>query len=541
MTLRSAYAWGFGLAVALGLLAVLLGGALPIWTWPAMLAPPVSAWLHARGRSLPGSVGTGIAILGFVAAGVVVALQGIGALLIGGGVALVGLMVGRLLTRQTLAHDLQALVLSLLLVFAGSVLHTQLTYGVIFMAYAVAASWALVTRQLVRGATESTRASAGTLARRDVVTVRFAAVTASLAVVILATTSLLFLLFPRLGFTSLGFFARQSFPHGVSLTRSPRAGGGGAVVARVWGISYRTFEDGLYFRGPVYDRLTRDGFAQSDVPRELPPPPLVIPAEAERGSYRVFVQPGLGQVLPTLGPVIRAQTLSGGTSNPSVRRRILGTGPSGELLTGATVSGPLRYEVDGGIVHPGTLRGRSGAPAAVRAQRPARLDHYQISTLLALSDDLDPRIPDLSRRLLRGAGVESGTAPQRAAVLRRHLIDNFDYSLDQPNGSAADPLAAFLFDDPRGHCEYFATAYATLLRAAGVPSRVVGGYMGGKWDGEAGGEGVVLFTRAHAHAWVEWYDPELGWVVDDATPASFAPRELLVGLGVLLAQDLCLA
>ena len=72
--------------------------------------------------------------------------------------------------------------------------------------------------------------------------------------------------------------------------------------------------------------------------------------------------------------------------------------------------------------------------------------------------------------------------------------------------------------------EFFATAFAALLRAVGVPSRVVGGFMGGRWDASAE---VVVFTPADAHAWVEWYLPGIGWILDDATPeTSFVPRLL---------------
>ena len=73
----------------------------------------------------------------------------------------------------------------------------------------------------------------------------------------------------------------------------------------------------------------------------------------------------------------------------------------------------------------------------------------------------------------------------------------------------------FLFDQKAGHCEYFASATALLLRAAGVPSRYVNGFLGGEWN-EIGHYVDVRENRAHS--WVEAYLGELGWMRVDATP-----------------------
>jgi protein-glutamine gamma-glutamyltransferase len=94
-------------------------------------------------------------------------------------------------------------------------------------------------------------------------------------------------------------------------------------------------------------------------------------------------------------------------------------------------------------------------------------------------------------------------------------------------------LAGFLFEHRRGHCEFFAAAFAILLRAAGVPARVVGGFAGGAWD-DVGG--VVVFNESTAHAWVEWYAAGLGWVLDDATPLSNAVPMRLSGVAAWLER-----
>jgi len=76
-------------------------------------------------------------------------------------------------------------------------------------------------------------------------------------------------------------------------------------------------------------------------------------------------------------------------------------------------------------------------------------------------------------------------------------------------------LDEFLFERKEGHCEYFASAMAVLLRVNGIPSRVITGFASTEWN-DLGQYMVVRQT--HAHSWVEAYIPGLGWKVYDPTP-----------------------
>ncbi|MEZ4272807.1 MAG: hypothetical protein R3C68_15650 [Myxococcota bacterium] len=152
MSLAGAYGWGLGTTLVLALLSVLLGGELPSATWLALPAVGLSFWLRARRIILPGYIGPLIGGVAFVAGLLQIVDRGVDATLLGGGIALIGILAGRVLTSQTPAHDSQALLLSLLLVLSGSALHTQFTYGIVFVAYALSMAWALVTRQMVAGA-----------------------------------------------------------------------------------------------------------------------------------------------------------------------------------------------------------------------------------------------------------------------------------------------------------------------------------------------------------------------------------------------------
>jgi protein-glutamine gamma-glutamyltransferase len=92
--------------------------------------------------------------------------------------------------------------------------------------------------------------------------------------------------------------------------------------------------------------------------------------------------------------------------------------------------------------------------------------------------------------------------------------------LQLPSERQKDPIAYFLFERKAGHCEYFASTMAVLLREVGVPTRVVTGFRGGEWNDLTGN---FIIRAKDAHSWVEVYFPGLGWYSFDPTPAGGAP------------------
>jgi hypothetical protein len=77
-----------------------------------------------------------------------------------------------------------------------------------------------------------------------------------------------------------------------------------------------------------------------------------------------------------------------------------------------------------------------------------------------------------------------------------------------------DVVDYVLFDSKEGYCEYYASAMAVLLRAEGIPSRVVGGYFPAPFDAAEGGH---LYREKNAHLWVEVFFPEFGWIPFEPT------------------------
>lgn len=140
---------------------------------------------------------------------------------------------------------------------------------------------------------------------------------------------------------------------------------------------------------------------------------------------------------------------------------------------------------------------------------------------------VDPRVIALARRVTAPAKDDAG----RARLIEDYLRNNYRYSLTALDRETDDPLATFLFETRRGHCEYFASAMAVLLRAVWVPSRVVTGFQSGTYNSISGWQVV---RASDAHSWVEAWVPGKGWTAYDPTPPD--PSFSSTGVMSRLAQ-----
>lgn len=129
---------------------------------------------------------------------------------------------------------------------------------------------------------------------------------------------------------------------------------------------------------------------------------------------------------------------------------------------------------------------------------------------LLLPASIDFRILDLAR----STGLGSSSV-ERARSIERYLRTNFPYTTDLPQQTQPDPLAYFLFERKKGHCEYFASSMAVMLRAIQIPSRVVTGFQSGTFNPMTGWH---VIRASDAHSWVEAWLPGRGWVTFDPTP-----------------------
>ena len=116
-----------------------------------------------------------------------------------------------------------------------------------------------------------------------------------------------------------------------------------------------------------------------------------------------------------------------------------------------------------------------------------------------------------------------------AKSFESRLATGYEYTLNVPDATGAgDPIQHFLFETRRGHCELFASAMVLLLRARGIPARLVLGFSGGERS-LFGRE--ILVRQRHAHAWVEmWNETDGSWMVFDPTPFDGRPAIESVGV-----------
>jgi len=231
---------------------------------------------------------------------------------------------------------------------------------------------------------------------------------------------------------------------------------------------------------------------------------------------------------PTLSPLIGGQTARPVTATVTVLEHddvfmpVLYSPLAVELEDGD--ADDWRFDADARTVF-GRDTTTAGLTYRLRAQQPepsvAQLDAAPDSPADADAmerytqlPDLDPSVTDLAREL-----ADPGQAPyERALAVQRYFTDesnDFLYSLSTTPGTSGDDLVDFL-RLKRGYCEQYAGAMAVLVRAVGVPARVVLGYT----PGQEQEDGTRLVTTDDAHAWVEAWFSGLGWIPFDPTPIS---------------------
>ena len=152
------------------------------------------------------------------------------------------------------------------------------------------------------------------------------------------------------------------------------------------------------------------------------------------------------------------------------------------------------------------------------------LDADRTKVLLGMPESLKARFREIALPLVQHQPVEGTDAvTARARALESYLRDSgeFSYTLEMNIiDPRLDPVEDFLVKRKRGHCEYFASALALLLRSIDIPARIVNGFKGGDWNNLTQSMNV---RQKHAHSWVEAYvgeDPSGNplWITLDATP-----------------------
>lgn len=421
--------------------------------------------------------------------------------------------------------DRDALFLSML-AFAGllaSAIFTVDTYFLvlflIFLFFSVAAFTGLEIRRGARGSLFPVLPLNGPQERRFYRALSLAALSLTLGAIFFG--AILFFVFPRF---SAGYFARGGFQPAlmVGFTDDVELGEIGeikkdnTVVLRIktggpisypmlrWrGIALSTFDGKRWSSGripPVNHYPGPDGWIAIGSRADMQ-----APAVAEL-RFTVLMEPMASNAVfaPAHALFLRGN-FSGdaGTYYASVHRSQLTTDAAGSVSNPYRNFAQIRYE---GISLLPVARPAKARFAGIAYPEEIREAYLQLPVL-------DPRIPDLARRV-----TASATNPyDKAIALEGYLRTTYGYTLNLTGKPGDDPLAHFLFETKAGHCEYFASAMAIMLRTLGIPSREINGFLPGEYN-DLGTDYIV--RASDAHSWVEAFFPGSGWVTFDPTPAA---------------------
>jgi transglutaminase superfamily protein/uncharacterized protein DUF4129 len=128
------------------------------------------------------------------------------------------------------------------------------------------------------------------------------------------------------------------------------------------------------------------------------------------------------------------------------------------------------------------------------------------------TDPAGDRIRALARQITAG----TSNPYDAATAIETYLRENYQYTLTPPiPHDGTEPVTYFLFTSKQGYCEYFASAMGYLLRAAGIPARLVNGFGPGSYDSKTK---QYIVRESDAHTWVEAYFPNYGWIPFEPTP-----------------------
>lgn len=391
------------------------------------------------------------------------------------------------------ANDARLHALAFALLLAATAYRPGVVFAVAFVGYVATATVALVLGHLKREMDAHGRADLP-------VSRGFVLGTGALSAVVLLASAVVFLAFPRV---SQGWSGRSPVPAPsmAGFSESVALGSHGArilpnpdVVLRVeFPDGIPEDPEGLYFRGRSYDRFDGIRWIRS---RSLPPATAPVAWYRERWggaeiTQRIYAAPLESRVLFGVHPTLDVV--------PESRMQPALDG-SGDLVYWGR--GPPAYTVH-------SVSGRP-SPADLRASPPGGYTPAR-GFYLQVPGSLSPRVEALADSLV--AGVDDRY--DRIQVLLAWFRQEFTYTTQLPASARETSVEHFLFDRKAGHCEYFATGLVVLLRSVGIPSRVVNGFLGGRWN-EVGG--YLAVTGNQAHAWVEVWFPGLGWVPFDPTP-----------------------
>ena len=409
-------------------------------------------------------------------------------------------------------------ILSFLMVLAASVLTVDSTFLLCFAAFILMAVATFVLMEMRRSGHMASVQARHSSNLREHRTLAFSLlrVTPALLLMILLCGAGVFFLMPRMSAGYLGGYSfstdfSSGFSDHVQLGQIGQIQQSNAVVMHIqidgdtigrydlhWrGVALARFDGHTWSSySPDASLLHRDADDSFAIPRENTPALASVKASELREQmihYRVLMEP-IGTNVFFLAPW--ARRISGDY-------RSLGIDSGLGIRDFDMQHAISRYEADSDIAAP--------APANLRTA--GNLYPLPVAAIYLRLPPTDPRIMQLATQITATAGNNF----DKAAAIETYLRAHYGYTLELSRTVPNDPIAEFLFVRKQGHCEYFASSMAVMLRAVGIPSRVVNGFRSDEFNDLTGN---YVVRAKDAHSWVEAYFPGYGWQMFDPTPGG---------------------
>jgi hypothetical protein len=446
------------------------------------------------------------------------------------------LIVAKAFNRRAARDWQQMYLLAFLMLVAGSVINPDLTYGLCFLGFVITSTWALTLFHLRREMEDNLlvkhaadRASERVevqriLDSRRIVGGRFLLGTGLLSFGVFLAAAAIFLALPRVG---IGFFLKSrggltlaGFSDGVKLGGHGVIKSDPTVVMRVEIAAQYGSRSApqIHWRGVAFDR-----YENGQWKRSLGAPKTDVRTQETQTVDRRYLMweqarfAGWSETLENVDRLVKQTILLDpldsdvlfGAGKPKLveyphvaRRRppLLERNDEMRLVHGST----LQYTVYSVLAPPPVEQ----LQAAATSPLPKGYEVY-----LQLDTAITPRTRALALEITRGYSNNY----DKALAIQNWLKTNTSYTLQLEDPKGQEPVDHFLFDRKKGHCEYYASAFAILARINGIPVRQVNGFLGGEWNEY---QGYVAVRAGDAHSWDEVYFPGSGWVTFDPTPSG---------------------
>ncbi|MBI3595354.1 MAG: DUF3488 domain-containing protein [Nitrospirae bacterium] len=416
------------------------------------------------------------------------------------------LLIIKLFTLKRSKDYIQLFVVSFLQVLAASAMSIQISFAVSLLVYLMMATWGMILYQMKADIEYRNQISGfqdnihfpETFESEEVVTFPLVVTTLGVGVISFVFTLMIFFMIPRMG---AGFFQKKEGEEIRTSGFSEKADFGSLAPIKldsttVMRVSMSSAPFKIYIKGTSFNVYDGKGWKNTLHVQKNLSADEEIPAPLK--SESIITQEYVVEPMDTLAIFALSQPvrLEGGF-------RSFNQDQMGNLTMQINPGNRLAYKII------------SSLPVISRQDREAKVAQIPLQSGGQTYVEYPFPHPEKLEDLARHASEGTSTLLEKASAVQQYLKNNYTYSLNVSPSKEYSPMEDFLFHQKKGYCEHFATAMVLMMRSLGIPSRLATGYSPEEWNPYGN---YFKVRQSDAHAWVEVYFPNSGWITFDPTP-----------------------